>query len=837
MSDRLFQLHLSACALLLGIFSEVSAEKAITLPTTPVHSAEEQEKLFRFGESGYRIELVASEPMVQDPVMIRFDGRGRLWVVEMRGYMQNIDGKSSDEPIGRISVLTDNDRDGKMDESTIFLDGLVLPRSIAILPDSILVAENKPLWFVRDTDGDLIADEKILIDKNYAKDNIEHSANGLYRAMDNWFYSAKEGHRYRRVAGEWIREKTEARGQWGICQDNYGRLFYNYNHSQLFADIVPPNSFTRNPNHETTTGWNLSVEPTNRVFPIRANPATNRGYLPGALDESGSIQQFTSACAPFIYREALFPEFAGDAFVCETAGNLVKRNLLSYGDAFVVGSLAYSDREFLASTDERFRPCWIETGPDGALYLADMYRGIVQDAPHMSPYLRQISLDREMVHPIHLGRIWRVVPEDFSQPKAPNFAELTTEELVALLDHESGWWRDQAQSHLVESRRKDSIPRLIEKLKTGERELGRLHALWTLEGLSIENGKALTFALSDPSPAVRSAALRVLSGMGYAPTHLASKIEEQTGPKNLLEEVLQGVLTLGDLEISSRERHTILTEIMLHRAGEAVLRDATMSSLSGEEIEFLTLAWDRLDGNGPVQAGWDVLIESLTMAGLRGRNPSANSGLLAKLESDGSINWKQESLLSGIEALRNHLTAEPLPLSEKPIAAATEPGLANYFSWPGHTPLRPKLAKGTKALKKSERERFARGRQIYLTSCIACHDSDGAGMKYLAPPLAASDWVTGDDDRLIRVLLHGLSGPITVSGKHYAAPEVQSMMPPLAGLGNADIAAVLTYIRREWGNAASPISSGRVSKVRIATQGRTVPWTEAELKQASATEE
>ena len=191
----------------------------------PVHSPAEEAASFKFAEPGYRIELVASEPLVEDPVAITFDGEGRLWVVEMRGYMQNINRRGVKDPIGRVSVLEDVDNDGLMDKSTVFLDGLVLPRAVSIQPDGVLIAEDKPLWFAQDRDGDLVADRKMLVDPDYALDSIEHSANGLVRAIDNWIYNAKEGHRYRRQGNEWIRGETEKRGQWGICQDDFGRLF------------------------------------------------------------------------------------------------------------------------------------------------------------------------------------------------------------------------------------------------------------------------------------------------------------------------------------------------------------------------------------------------------------------------------------------------------------------------------------------------------------------------------------------------------------------------------------------------------------------------------------
>jgi mono/diheme cytochrome c family protein len=633
------------------------------------------------------------------------------------------------------------------------------------------------------------------------------------------------------VNGEWIRDETEARGQWGICQDDQGRLFYNYNHSQLFADFVPPNSFSRNPHHEPTTGWNVSVTMSNEVFPIRPNLATNRGYIPGALDEQDRIQQFTSACAPFIYRENIFPEFTGNAFVCETAGNLVKRNVLTNNGISVTGAPAYGDRDFLASKDERFRPCWIETGPDGAIYIADMYRGIVQDAPHMSPYLREISLKRKMVKPIHLGRIWRIVPEAFSQPKAPAFPDKTTDELVALLDHESGWWRDQAQTHLVEQGLDEAVPLLIKTLREGKTELGRLHALWTLEGLGYEEGEKTLFTLRDSSALVRSAAIRVLPAIEVPAKKVADAIESQVGNSASPEEVLQAVITLGDLKIRTERRHQLLADIVISRASDPILRDAALSSLAGQEVAFLSHVWDQLGKEKTDSPGWDFLIESLAAAGLKGKDSRDCDQLLAKL-GDKNADWKEAALRNSIHALRNDLVAEPIALSTKPVAASTFEELAHYFSWPGHTPEPPTLA-GVRPLKKSERERFARGRQIYLTSCVACHGTDGKGMKFLAPPLAESDWVNGSDERLVRVLLHGLSGPITVNEKRYEAPEIQPVMPPLAGLGNSEIAAVLTYIRREWGNTSDPISSKRVSKIRISSQGRTIPWTEEELNKIS----
>ncbi len=797
----------------------------------PVRSPAGQIETFQLAEPGCRIELVASEPMVQDPVAIQFDGQGRLWVVEMRAYMQDIERSGVKEPIGRVSVLQDTDGDGIMDKTTVFADKLVLPRSVAVRPDGVLIAENKPLWFFEDANGDLVAEKKTPIDPKYAKDSIEHSANGLYRAMDNWIYNAKEGHRYRRQGKTWIREKTETRGQWGICQDNFGRLFYNYNHSQLHADVVPPNALTRNPNHQPTTGLSVGVTTTNQVFPIRPNLATNRGYIPGALDESGSIKQFTSACAPLIYREALFPNFAGNAFVCETAGNLVKRNIITGSGIMISGAPAYSDKDFLASADERFRPVWLATGPDGALYIADMYRGIVQDGPHMSPYLREHCIARKMDEPIHLGRIWRIIPEDFDQPKPPNFAAMAEEELVEQLANPGGWWRDQAQMHLVERNLKTAVPALRKMALSHENALARLHAIWILDGLDDPEPETLTACLTDDSAAVRSAAIRVLSRLGLADDSVAEEMRKLSEDSPNEGVVLQMILTLGDLEIEAETRFVLLAELLLPRAANPLMRDAALSSLTNRELAFLKFLWPKLPETETkiANSGFSFLIEALAQAVTKSRDADSIGRLLALLDFP-SPDWKQQAAITGISVLGAELTANPVKLGAKPKAANHHKPFAQFFAWPGHVPTPPANTAAVKALNKKEQALFVHGRQIYLSYCVACHGGDGKGMKLLAPPLAGSDWVMGSEERLARVLFHGLLGPITVSGKRYAAPDIQPVMPPLANLGNREIAAVLTYIRRSWGNTADPISSDAINKLRIAAQGRVIPWTEEELR-------
>ena len=158
---------------------------------------------------------------------------------------------------------------------------------------------------------------------------MEHEANGLVRAIDNWFYSANSRTRYRFLRGKWVKDTTEFRGQWGLTQDDYGRLFFNVNYSQLHGDVVA-DALNRNPNHPARSGLNQLIATNQQVFPLRMNPGVNRAYRPGILDERGRLRAFTAACAPLIYRGDYLPlAYRNNAFVCEPAGNLVKRNLLT----------------------------------------------------------------------------------------------------------------------------------------------------------------------------------------------------------------------------------------------------------------------------------------------------------------------------------------------------------------------------------------------------------------------------------------------------------------------------------------------------------------------------
>lgn len=820
--------------LLIGVYS------CATEPSPPLSPAETMIK-FEL-EEGLKIECVAAEPMIAEPVAMTFDEDGKLWVVEMRGYMATIDMDGEDLPSGRVVVLSDSNGDGQMDQRQVFMDSLIMPRAVAVLSDGVLIAERKPLWFVEDTDGDGKGDRKTLVDSIYGGNGMpEHSPNGLWRGLDNWYYNAKATARYRRIAGQWVKEKTEFRGQWGISHDDEGRLFYNYNWSQLHADLVPPNYLSRNPHHEATTGIDHGLTIERTISPIRTNPAINRGYIPGTLDEAGKLIEFTSACSPFVYRGTALPEtYRGNAFVCEPTGNLIKRNIVTSSGFNLSAYDPNPGKEFLASRDERFRPVAFATGPDGALYFADMYRGIVQHGAYMTPYLREQILERKLDRPVTMGRIWRVAPENWTTPTVQPLSTISATDLVPLLSHEDGWYRDVAQRLLVERKDESTIPLLRQFVATGATDLGRLHALWTLEGLGAIDASTAQIAWQDESEIVRAHALRLMEPLLKEDDKLQADIGQQLqqdwskAPPAL---ALQIILSAEALQ--PQDALPLLGDMMSEYATEALLRDAALSSLAHHEAQLLTQLLGQWKSYDPSSA---IFLEMLAAATFKKGSVEDLEPLFKPFNpSLDTLSWQQDAILNGLVVQAGLQQTDPILLEVKPVfmdeidqfdvdLQRKLRKLASGLQWPGKAE-EPAIAGTGKSLDEEGLKQFAKGRQQFLSICAGCHGTDGRGIKRFGPPLVQSEWVLGDERKLSLILLHGMEGPLEVNGKKYDAPDILPVMPSHSVVDDANIAAILTYIRNEWGHQAGAVARGTVGKTRVSSQGKVVPWTSEELKE------
>lgn len=430
------------------------------------------------------MEMVASEPLLTAPVAIDFDTKGRIWVAEMAGFMVNLEGDGEDWPSGSIKILEDLDNDGIMDHAKTFLDSLVMPRALALVYGGLLYAESPNLYFVEIKDDKPV--NRVLVDSLYATvGNPEHQPNGLMMNLDNWIYNAKSNFRYQRKDGVWKKEPTTNRGQWGISHDNFGRLYYNNNSTQLLGDHILPNRLVRNKYFIPRKGVDETLTKDNRVYPLHA-ASVNRGYEEGVLNQDSLLVNVTAACGPLVYRGGMFPaDYDQNVFVCVPEANLIKRNILSfYGDR-VEAKQAWQGKEFLASTDEGFRPVNLSNGPDGNMYVVDMHRGVIQHYAFLSPYLKKISAEKKLDTILDYGRILRVRSKDKLAREIPDLETLPAPRLLDFLKDSNGWIRDRAQQYLIHKNDKSVLPGLKEMALDNKSPLAQLHALYVLKGLNV----------------------------------------------------------------------------------------------------------------------------------------------------------------------------------------------------------------------------------------------------------------------------------------------------------------------------------------------------------------
>jgi mono/diheme cytochrome c family protein/glucose/arabinose dehydrogenase len=817
------------------------------IPPAPVLTPEQALKSFKL-PPGFRIEVVAAEPLVEDPIALAFDSDGRIWAIEYRGYMPNVDGTGEHEPLCDVVVLEDTNGDGRADKRAVFLDKLVMPRAILLVGGGVIIAEPPRLWFCRDTDGDLKCDEKTELAKDYAtgadpkngsKAAHEHSSNGLLWAMDNWIYSANHTTRFRWSDGELQRTPTAFRGQWGLTQDDTGRLFYNSNSDHLRGDLIPSAYLWRNQYHLRPGGANVQIVADQSTWPSRVNPGINRGYQTAMLRD-GRLAKFTAACGPVIYRGDQFPaEFYGNAFVCEPGGNFVRRVVLSQKGNTLTGANPYPKDEFLTSTDERFRPVNLYTAPDGTLYVADLYRGILQHHIYVTTYLRNQILERGLDKPLGLGRIYRIVHDGRKPGPQPQMSKEPPANWVKHLSHPNGWWRDTAQQLLVEKRPAAAIEPLRELAVSGTNPLGRLHALWTLDGLGLNTEATLTRAMDDRDPRVRAAAIRLVESQLSSNPTLLDRVLAKAGDSNP-DVRLQLALSLG--EATSAKADAAMFALLSQSTTNAYLRDAVISGLRGRELAMLETALNHA-GWKDKASGRDTFLGALAACVFREGKEDKVGKLFQLTASHASAPWKQLAVLDGIGSTApqaakgkpapkiRHLKLPAEPVALTGLTRAKDKGVAaravravELVSWPGK-PGMPVEAE-VKPLTEAEKMRFEAGKELYSFSCGMCHQPDGRGQEGLAPPILNTDWSTGSVERLVRIVLHGMRGPLEIEGRSYNLE-----MPPLGVFDDEQLASILTYVRREWGHTASPVDAATVKRIRDATAARQDAWTEKELLQ------
>ena len=497
------------------------AKQPAVLPLPPA----EQQKHFLL-QPGYRMTPVLADPDIKEPGAVTFDGNGRMFVLELRGYMQDADATGELEPVGRISRHEDADNDGVYEKHTVFVDKLVFPRFVMPFgANSVLTMESNAdeVWQFTDTNNDGVSDKKELFASNFGRSgNVEHQQAFLYWGMDNWLYSTVNAFRVRWTPNGIVREPTGPNGaQWGATQDNDGKMWFQGGASGLpsyFQFPIHYGSFTVADQFEKDFNipWGAPV----RVADMQ--PGMRAVRMP-----DGSLNQVTGAAGNDIYRGDRLPaDLVGDYIYGEPVGRIVRRVKPVVTEGLTQLRNAYLWNEFIRSTDPLFRPVDMATAPDGTLYITDMYRGIIQQATWSGPgtYLRaridQYALDKVFAH----GRIWRLSYEGMERDRTqPRMLNETAAQLVAHLSHPNGWWRDTAQQLLVLKQDKSVVPALQQVLRAspasasraeaavgreGGNLLARFHALWTLEGLGALDAATVRAQMKDPSPRMRIQAIR-----------------------------------------------------------------------------------------------------------------------------------------------------------------------------------------------------------------------------------------------------------------------------------------------------------------------------------------
>lgn len=716
-----------------------SAEKGFTNtrnvemnPTYEPLPVEESLKKFRLPE-GYRLEIVAAEPMISEPTAIAWDGNGRMYVAQMETYMQTIDAHGQDEAVSRIMRLEDSDNDGRMDKSTVFADSLLSPRMIMCVGKEVFVNETNSfdIHAYEDKNGDGVADSRRTVyskpEKAYG--NVEHQRTGLDWNIDNRIYVTTDLESYRYQNGKLIADSLiyGNNGQWGLTHDDAGRIYFS-----RAASSVAASGFHVNPVYGQFDIFDRKEDSVFRlVWPGVKTPDAN-----GRLRADSTLIEFTSSCGQSVYRGDRLPSsMYGDYFACEPVGRLVRRAKITESDGIIKLYNVYDGDEFITTSDPNFRPVNTYSGPDGCLYLVDMYRGIIQESEWVRPGMRiydQVKskgLDKN----IRRGRIYRLVHDSTTRGPQPKMLDESSQTLVSYLKHPNGWWRDNAQKELIVRNDLSVLPALKEIFENNiandrSSGFGSLHALWTIDGLGKMDKETILTALGHGNLHIRKAGIR-------------------------------------------------LSEKYILNEDEDVLK------------KLLSLQ------NDPSKEVIGQLVLSLNQSS----SPSVRKQVEDVLQGN-----ETHGLLSGI---KNMLVSN----EEK-----------------------KKFGAKMVALEESARNRVIKGSQIFGSICASCHGVKGVGLpNKIAPPLIGKIKLLNNREAAIKILLHGLKGP--VEGVNY--PDI---MMPMKSYDDEWIASVLNYVRFDLSMQSFPdlpqkylnslaITPEEVRAMRKQFANRTEPWTWEEL--------
>jgi putative membrane-bound dehydrogenase-like protein len=609
---------------------------------------------------GFRVELAACEPLVESPICFDWAPDGKLWVCEMRDYPLGMDGKG--KPGGRVKILTDTDGDGRFDEAKIFLEDLPCPSAIKVWRDGAIVIATTEIIFARDTDGDGKADTREVLFDGFNKGNQQHLANSLCFRLDGGLQVAN-GDSGGRIHSLKTNQSMDLRGrdvsiypdsgeiagrsgqtQFGTSRDDWDNWFGGNNSFPMWHYVLDDRYISRNPHLPAPDSRvQVSVDPgAARVYPLSQTTAR--------FNDHDKANRFTSACSPVVYRDVLLPGIAGDAFICEPVHNLVHREIMSSKNESFSSRRADDEAqsEFFASSDNWCRPVNIKTGPDGALWVADIYRYVIEH-PQWIPHEAQRVLNLRAGETA--GRIYRIVPEKDPPKALPRFDKLDTPALAQALNSPNGAVRDLVHQMLLWKNDPAAAATLRELARSAPLPQVRLQSLCALDGLKAAKGEDLLAALADKHAEVRRHAIRVAEPLLNADQKLADALLAlESDPDSHVQ--MQLAYTLG---VSNRSELGRALGRMAVRHAENPLLSAAIASSALPHLE--SMLDEVLDKSDQLAKRAPLIGRLFSMAVATDRFDAVARVLNSATNGSDNAPWRFSLLAAFLDALRQRSTS------------------------------------------------------------------------------------------------------------------------------------------------------------------------------------
>ncbi|MEX2591512.1 MAG: PVC-type heme-binding CxxCH protein [Anditalea sp.] len=576
---------------------------------------------------GFQIELIAAEPLLSDPVAMEIDEYGRMYIIEMHGYPLDKSGS------GNIKILSDSDGDGVMDKKVLFAENLNFPTGILRWKKGLLVTDPPNLLYFEDSNEDEIADIRDTLLTGFALSNPQHNFNSPILGIDNWIYLSNEpatvakvyteefsdlgskvkfyknenspqlppnagGRRVRLKPDVLKLETMSSASQFGHTFDQWGRHFLVSNANHIYHEVIQAPYLVRNPNLLISGATNSISDhgPAAEIFSITENPEHQ------LLTDVGV---FTAACGIMAYQGGLFPPPYDNAiFVAEPVGNLVHVDQINEAGATFTASRILKEKEFLASRDSWFRPVNHYIGPDGALYVVDYYRRVIEHPEWMA-----VEATSNLYDGIDQGRIYRITPKGTPKAGWSNALDLSSKsdsDLVHFLSHSNIWYRRNAQRLLLDRKSLGVIDQLKEMVGSDTSQYGRLHAAWTLEGLGALEKDQVLILLQDPEPGIRENAIvlaeQFLSENPSMEEALISLRDDENGRVRF-----QLMCTLG--EVVTPEANQVREQMLISGIEDSWMQVAALSAVNPDYTSLLNTA---IKNFAPSNPAFGDLIERLT---------------------------------------------------------------------------------------------------------------------------------------------------------------------------------------------------------------------------------